>query len=274
MANNKHVREAESNRDGIIFHSNTVQGMGVKTYFNDRNEICSITAPIQFLHGIERSEIAKTFKTSDKKILIPLGGLTIILGILSGSINGFFIALFFTFFALPILTTFFRVLYMYKRKSSPFYTVSQFHSAEHMVINAYKKLQRIPTFEEVKKSSRISKHCGSNLMFVRLIYGVTLCILYALFGGSGTLAYPISLVILLFFCFLCSKYQIHRGMQYLILSTPTDEQLHLSIEALKNFEIMEERVENGGIDAILESFMNALPTMLGHIIAFEPDDEP
>ncbi|MBQ8298691.1 MAG: DUF1385 domain-containing protein [Clostridia bacterium] len=274
MANNKHVQEAESNRDGIIFHSNTVQGMGVKTYFNEQNEICSITAPIQFLRGIEQSKIKKTFKFSETKLQILLSGLIIILGILSASIHEFFISLFFTFFALPNLLSFFRVWYMYKRKSSPFYKVSQFHSAEHMVISAYAKLQRIPTLEEVKNSSRISKHCGSNSMFLKLIYGVTLCIIYALFGGSNTLAYPIGLAILLLFCFLCTKYQVHRGLQYLILSTPTDEQLQLSIEAIKNFESMEEKVENGGIDAILDSFMAALPSMLGHVITFKITSEP
>ena len=34
---------------------------------------------------------------------------------------------------------------------------ARYHAAEHMVINAYYKLQRVPTIEETKESSRFSK---------------------------------------------------------------------------------------------------------------------
>lgn len=262
MAINKHVQEAESKRNGIIFHSNTFKGIGVKTYFNEKNEICSITAPISILRAIELSELQDEFDIPEKKIRITLSVVIIMLGILSASLNGFFLSLFIVLFALPILITFFRVWYIYKRKTSCFHTVSMFHSAEHMVINAYNKFQRIPTFEEVRNSSRISKHCGSNIMFLKLIYGVALCTLYGFFGSSGTLLYPIGLGILLFFCFLCNKYQIHSGMQHLILSTPTDDQLLLAIEGVKNFEKMEEAFEKEGIKSIFKDLAKNLPAML------------
>lgn len=38
----------------------------------------------------------------------------------------------------------------------------KFHAAEHMVLNAYRKLKRVPSLEEVWSYSRFSNSCGTN----------------------------------------------------------------------------------------------------------------
>ena len=38
----------------------------------------------------------------------------------------------------------------------------KFHSAEHMVLNAYRKLKRVPSLEEIRQYSRFSNSCGTN----------------------------------------------------------------------------------------------------------------
>ena len=41
----------------------------------------------------------------------------------------------------------------------------KFHSAEHMVVNAYNKLHRIPSLEETKMFSRFHNRCGTTNFF-------------------------------------------------------------------------------------------------------------
>lgn len=57
----------------------------------------------------------------------------------------------------------------------------KFHSAEHMIINAYKALKRAPTLEEARTYSRISNDCGSNIAIcsciTALLMAITACIL-------------------------------------------------------------------------------------------------
>ena len=39
----------------------------------------------------------------------------------------------------------------------------RFHSAEHMVLNAYKKLKRVPSLSEISQFSRFNNVCGTNI---------------------------------------------------------------------------------------------------------------
>lgn len=42
--------------------------------------------------------------------------------------------------------------------------VFKFHSAKHMLINAYRKLKRVPSLEEIREYSRFDNDCSTNLV--------------------------------------------------------------------------------------------------------------
>ena len=61
-----------------------------------------------------------------------------------------------------ILLSIFVLRNFKERKSEK--NVFKFHSAEHMIINAYKKLERVPSLEEIREFSRFSNSCGTNVI--------------------------------------------------------------------------------------------------------------
>lgn len=46
----------------------------------------------------------------------------------------------------------------------------KFHSAEHMVLNAYRKLKRVPSIEEIYQFSQFSNSCGTNTTTLLVIF--------------------------------------------------------------------------------------------------------
>ena len=62
-------------------------------------------------------------------------------------------------YAFILLGSFILTTYIESKKEKNPY---KFHSAEHMVLNAYRKLKRVPSIEEVHEYSRFSNSCGTN----------------------------------------------------------------------------------------------------------------
>lgn len=62
-------------------------------------------------------------------------------------------------YAFMLLGGFILTTYIKSKKEKNF---CKFHSAEHMVLNAYRKLKRVPSIEEIHEYSRFSNSCGTN----------------------------------------------------------------------------------------------------------------
>lgn len=113
----------------------------------------------------------------------------------------------------------------------------KFHGAEHMLINAYSDLGRVPTLEELKKYTRFSKYCGGNetlIVTFMLILMLWCTFMFTLLQSCIILV--CSLIVLVFFWQLGWL----NFIQLLTTMKPTDKELELAIEAAEYWEECEE----------------------------------
>lgn len=128
-------------------------------------------------------------------------------------------------FSLLLLGSFI-VLTSRKQKRKNLY---KFHSAEHMVLNAYRKLDRVPSLEEIYNYSRFSNSCGTNsttqivVSFI-LMFGCTF-IPNPLYMILGIISVNVIVLILLQCGFL-------NFLQKFNTITPTDKELAVAIAGL------------------------------------------
>lgn len=116
----------------------------------------------------------------------------------------------------------------------------KFHSAEHMLINAYSDLGRVPTLEELKKYTRFNKYCGGNvgvIMVIMLILMLWCTFTYTLLQSSIILV--CSLIVLLFF----RQLGLLNFVQLITTIKPTNKELELAIEAALYWEECEDEYE-------------------------------
>lgn len=105
----------------------------------------------------------------------------------------------------------------------------RFHSAEHMVINAYEKLNRVPSLDEIREYSRFNNVCGTNaitlLILLFILAFVHSFIPVSLYFLISFLASYVIILILLECGFL-------NFLQYFTTSTPTDTELLVAISGM------------------------------------------
>lgn len=105
----------------------------------------------------------------------------------------------------------------------------RFHSAEHMVINAYQKLNKIPSLAEIREYSRFNNNCGTN--------AITLLILLFILAFVHSFI-PVSLYFLISFWASYVIILILLGcgflnfLQYFTTSPPTDAELLVAISGM------------------------------------------
>lgn len=111
-------------------------------------------------------------------------------------------------------------------------TIHRFHSAEHMVLNAYRDLKRVPSIEEISNYSRFSKTCGTNMttyIILSILY-ILICSFapHTLYGFIIPLIMYISLVILLNLGYL-------NFLQYFSTRPATITELLVAIEGMNTW---------------------------------------
>lgn len=134
--------------------------------------------------------------------------------------------LFFIQYAFIKLTHFFktRVICRKKRKD-----ISRFHSAEHMVVNAYEKLNRVPTLKEIRNYSKFHNHCGTNETTEQVLKCI-LIVLCSFFSDSldmlGGICAVNFIVPILLECGFLNFLQRYTTME------PTDKELLVAIAGM------------------------------------------
>lgn len=105
----------------------------------------------------------------------------------------------------------------------------EYHAAEHMIIDAFIKYQRIPTMKEVKETSQYSPMCGSNNV---LFCSITLFWvgLYVKYTSRGML-YIISCMIIINMILYVNN--LYKFIQIFLLKKPSDKKLNLALVALE-----------------------------------------
>lgn len=130
--------------------------------------------------------------------------------------------------------------YIERKKTKNAY---KFHSAEHMVLNAYRKLKRVPNIEEIRQYSRFSNSCGTNTT-TQMVMKFTLMFLCTfirnpLYSFIGMLSVNIIVLILLRCGFL-------NFLQKFTTIIPTDEELNVAIAGM-NVWFENEKKEEGKV---------------------------
>ena len=251
------IKIAHATSNGIIFHSNKCPQIGTLAYIDDFGELKTKRV---FTKICEMEDLIRTpfkFVTLCKKDFIILFDLLLLLvcaiiGYFTLNFNFFIAAL---YFSLIISFDFFKLLNTILNLKFTTYnglSPGRFHAAEHMVINAYLDSQRIPTLDEIKKYSRFSKKCGSRFIISRVSMYTTISILMSLIPYIEHTSYFILLSALTILYIIDSKYGILRFLQFFVTNKPTDKELLVAIEGLKEHEITEQKILEDQ-KAVLES---------------------
>lgn len=217
--------QAKSISNGIIFYP-TLQDYVVSSTVDETGNISVNTIKLAEFKKIEKETALK--EKNSKKI----DNFTIWVFIS----YVFFIILIFRMPILIALVNFFRYFLLsiagiitYSLNHTEKKT-KKFHSAEHMIFNAYEDLERLPTLEELKEYSHFHDECGTNSMaFLMLEISA---IIFCSYISNIALFFLISIGITLLLKILLD-HGCFNFFQLLTTSPATDLELNVAIEGMK-----------------------------------------
>lgn len=236
------IREARSIKNGIIFCSSSIPLIMVKSTINEKGEIRTrvIDQITEREEDLKEQEGNKRKNMLIKAYLTDLIILTIMIllkvdtrlftGMVTFSIVG-------THYLCPVLYNIYNIKYKYK-------SLGRFHSAEHMVINAYNKLDRIPSLQELKKSSRFSNNCGSNKTNSIIIMFAFISFAGPFLIKMGVIKYLIIMMLIPIIIAVLSSVGAINILQVFVTNKPTDIELRVELEGLEKYEDLESQIKD------------------------------
>lgn len=105
----------------------------------------------------------------------------------------------------------------------------KFHSAEHMVLNAYEKLKRVPSLEEIYQYSRFHNTCGTNYT-TQLI--ISFLLMFACTFITNRLYMLIGMLSANVIAFILSQCGFLNFLQKFTTITPTSKELEVAIAGM------------------------------------------
>lgn len=204
-----YVKEAVSRHNGIAFHSQLCPIY----YVIEQNEDEKITMKVLLDSELDQSKIRKAYKEIPKHPILLVTFVLSVSFLLTAITNN---TAFFLGGAYFILRSYQELMDLIINFIILHFTPygrlnAQYHAAEHMVVNAYEKYQRIPTMIEIEKSSPFSERCGSllliNHIIIKFVYGIFFGLLPSC---SLFISYWIILLVVTIFMFVAKKYEWFR----------------------------------------------------------------
>lgn len=237
---------ARSKRNGIIFYSEECPIFGSEAFRDESGKIQTRMVPIKLdLYERYQEHKSQKKKSHSKHVALIFDILLLTICLLSKRIWFVLAAGYFSLLISFELFEFIEDSYQMKSKKRNAKSTARYHSAEHMVVNCYEKLKRIPTFEEVKKASRFHKRCGSIEIIDNIVMHLLLSLSIAFVANWSTVLYLLLLCILiLIFRVLADKKGWLRFLQVFFTAKPSDEDIELAIEGIKNYEKMEKAFQD------------------------------
>lgn len=255
MKDYNYMLEARSKKDGIVFYSKKCPMLGLEAFYDENEKIQTqiiLTELDDFNTGF-----ATLYSDNSKKItnthLLIINAFVIILSFILGILFknlGFFFSGFIFLIVSDRLLNFINTCYSVKSKNSSDYAIGKFHSAEHMVCNAYEKLRKIPTLDEIQKFSRFHKRCGSNDSISNFFFYIASIISYPF--AFLELKYLLILFTIILIHVLNKKFNWLCFLQIMITNKATKKELLLAIKGLEGFEAMEDLIQED-LDKIILS---------------------
>lgn len=244
MDNKKRVLEARSKRNGIVFYSNKNPLICYEVYINEKGEIQKEKIPREVSEGRDNDAWMPEYSVKLRRIEKILKVVMAVVGIISIIIiKKISIAIGLMYFSMIALRDFLRFVELsYQLKCGEKQPIARFHAAEHMVLNAYERKQRIPTIEEIKKASRFDRNCSSktsiNKIFIFGIMSAVIC----LSGSISIYSYFILIIAVIIFNVIQQRYNILKFLQVFVTKKPSNKEIEVALEGIKFFEEMEEQI--------------------------------
>lgn len=243
---------ARSKRNGIIFYSSICPLVGSETFRDESGEIQTRVVPVE-LDNYEcyLENLCQKKKTHKEYRVLIFDVLLLTICLLSGNIWFLLAASYFSLYVSFDLFNFIEDSYQRKSKKGNSQSIARYHAAEHMVINCYEKLKRIPTFEEVKKASRFHKRCGSRVRINNMVMNLLVSLSTVFVANWSIIFHLVFCILILIFRIFADEKGWLRFLQVFVTAKPSDEDIKLAIEGIKNYERMEESF-NYGIYALAD----------------------
>ena len=237
------INHARSRSDGIVFYSSQEPGLCVTSIVTEEGEY--ITSPSFMIFEDLFSFLSGEYATTRPKWATAIDILALVIAIVT-SINDWIHlpirivgALYFILTAEKYTYGFLITVLGMKFGSDK--TLARFHAAEHKVINAYKRYGGVPSMEELRQSSPYSKDCSSRSV-IRSSVIDTMIALAMLLLVKNTFMY-ISVLVAMFILFVLDvKLGVLLPLQRLVFNNPTDVELTVALNGIKEYDAMEKRI--------------------------------
>ena len=243
MKDTSKITNASSEQDGIVFYSEKFPGLGVTSNVMPDGSIRAVPYPVIIKDFLDLwgDGLLKDY-TISRRTVVAINLLIIVASIFSRNIWLIYSALFFSVYA---SRRFYQMIVIFAAvKCGKLKNYGRFHSAEHMAINAYNTLGHVPSLDEIKHYSRFTKYCGSRIPIGECFYRLLMSLIPAIFGAYCTSVFIIVAVILLVVPDekLMQLYYLNP-LQFFVTNKPTDLELNVAIEGLKELERFEVELE-------------------------------
>lgn len=270
---------ARSNQNGIDFCSNVLEGSELKAYFNDDDKFVAekrLVGPTFILKDTPIG-IPSEVKKKNKKIGLAIGIALMVLSVFTLEFSIMLAAFYFAFFGVKEILNFISLVKIYRTPNEKGRTIARFLAVKQKVLNAYAKNDNtIPKTEEVKKASWFSKECEVQSTIRTVVHAILFTAILCLSALNTWLYLGVAIVYLILYA-LEIKFSYLRVLQIFFLQEPTDKEIALAVEGLRELEIMEnEFSENFGDGGIVVSFGDDggfIMTMAIHFGSEEPGED-
>lgn len=227
------LRQIDYMNNGVIFYSTRHKGcITIATVDKQGNIQTKYTTIEKYQKPQEKhsNPVDKNFyfKSFIFSLLVSTGFL--LLSIVKGFIYGF------RFMLIWFILQFLFNLNRSKKKNED---VARFHSAGHMVINAYEKLGRVPSLKEICQSSRFYNLCEINatsIIFVVFPFSLLICTFV-----SNILYCIIALISINVLIIICMQLGFFNFIQLFNISKPTYKELLVVFEGIKVWDENEKK---------------------------------
>lgn len=165
------LSHARSMNNGIIFYSNRHKGYGAIATIDENGNIKTEWTTVEEYE--EKNEIYQEKSKYILKIVLLFLPCAILFSLLDTFLllTGIFLISFIRIFLVEIFLTalfaFIASIYIDRKIEKNTY---KFHSAEHMVINAYEQARRVVSIKKIHKYSRFHNYCGTTSMTLLFLY--------------------------------------------------------------------------------------------------------
>lgn len=239
----KRVESARSQSDGIIFYSNQVPMLGVRSYVTDDGRYVAgptITIMEDIFGFLDGEGLMKY--VLEKKVVILLNLLLLVLILLTHDFWLIFGAVYFIVFASKHMYQ--LIAFVLAIKIGEARSVGRFHSAEHMAVNAYNTLKRIPSFDEICACSRFTLDCGSRILIRRSLIYTIISLEIMTFGRMNGYVYLAIIIVTSIVIALFDKFKWYKFFQVLVTNKPSKVELMVAYKGIVAFDRMENDIEN------------------------------